>query len=258
MALKFTRTLALTTALAVAGLAGAAAIAQTPPQQAPSAGSAGPGGMGPGGMGQGGMGQGRMGQGGMGPGYGYGQGYAHSRDGWRAMSAQDREAMAAARIAAVKAGLLLTPEQEKLWPAVESAFRDGMKQREEWRARMDKEGVAANPVDRMRRMGEMASARGAMMTRFADAAAPLYNSLTDDQKRRLQMLGGLGMGRMAGMMGGAGRYGEGRPGERMGQHGMGQHGMGHYGMGGQGMGRGGHHHDGRHQYGHGGREGGRL
>jgi hypothetical protein len=172
------------------------------------------------------------------------------------MSAQDREAMMAARMAAVKAGLVLTPEQEKLWPPVENAVREGMKQREEWRARIDKEGVAANPVERMRRMGEMSSARGAMMTRFADAAAPLYASLTDDQKRRLQMLGGSGMvgmmGRM-GMMGGAGPYGEGRRGE-----GMGHHGTGHHGMGGQGMGRGGHHSDGRQQYGHGGREGGRL
>ena len=249
MALKFTRALALTTALAVAGLAGAAAIAQTSP--APGAGSMGQGGMGQGGMGQGGMGQGGMGQGGMGQGgmgQGYGQGYAQGRGGWRSMSAQDREAMTAAHMAGVKAGLLLTPEQEKLWPPVESAVREGMKQREEWRARIDKEGVAANPVERMRRMGEMASARGAMMTRFADAAGPLYSSLTDDQKRRLEMLGGFGMGRMAGMMGGAGRYGEGRYGQ----------GSGHHGMGGQGMGRGGHHSDGRHQYGHGGRDGGRL
>ena len=154
--------------------------------------------------------------------------------------------MMAARMAAVKAGLLLTPEQEKLWPPVENAVREGMKQREEWRARMDNEGVAANPVERMRRMGEMSSARGAAMTRFADAAAPLYSSLTDDQKRRLQMLGGSGMGGMMGRMGMMG--GEGRRGEGMGQH----------GMGGQGMGRGGHHSDGRHRYGHGGRDGGRL
>jgi len=252
MAFKFTRALALTTALGAAGLAGAAAIAQTSPSQAPGAGPSAPAQAGPETGQRGSMGQGY----GYGRGYGPGHGEQSGRGGWRAMSTQDREAMMAARMAAVKAGLVLTPEQEKLWPPVENAVREGMKQREEWRARMDKEGVAANPVERMRRMGEMSSARGAMMTRFADAAAPLYASLTDDQKRRLQMLGGSGMGGMMGrmgMMGGAGPYGEGRRGE-----GMGHHGTSHHGMGGQGMGRGGHHSDGRHQYGHGGREGGRL
>ena len=40
------------------------------------------------------------------------------------MSTEDRAAFVDARIAAVKAGLKLTPEQEKNWPAVESAVRD--------------------------------------------------------------------------------------------------------------------------------------
>src|SRR5690606_11024569 len=79
----------------------------------------------------------------------------------------------------------------------------------------EKEGAAANPVERMKRMGEMASARGAALTRLADAAAPLYASLTDDQKRRLRlvrtmargMVGGLGGG-MMGMMGGDDAGGE--------------------------------------------------
>src|SRR3981189_2446225 len=37
---------------------------------------------------------------------------------------EDRAAFADARIAAVKAGLKLTPDQEKLWPPVEAAVRD--------------------------------------------------------------------------------------------------------------------------------------
>ncbi len=69
-----------------------------------------------------------------------------------------------------------------------------MKLRQDWRARIEKEGVAANPVERMKRMGEMASARGAAMTKLADAAGPLYASLTDDQKRRLRMVRAMGMG----------------------------------------------------------------
>ena len=65
------------------------------------------------------------------------------------------------------------PEQDKMWPPLESAIRDAAKLRQDWRARIEKEGPAANPVDRMRRMGEIASARGAAMTRIAEAAAPL-------------------------------------------------------------------------------------
>ena len=39
-------------------------------------------------------------------------------------SADDMSALADARIAAVKAGLRLTAEQEKMWPPVEAAARD--------------------------------------------------------------------------------------------------------------------------------------
>lgn len=269
MPISTARALALSTALGAATLLGAHAVAQTtspaqppsaPAQPAPDAGPRGPG-MGPGGMGPG-MGPGRMGEGRMGRGdvergwrseggYGGGYGQRGGGQGWgggegRGRMAQlsdtDRQALLSARLAAAKAALLLTPEQEKLWPPVESAIRDGMKLRQDWRARIEKEGVAANPVDRMKRMGEMASARGAAMTKLADAAAPLYASLTDDQKRRLRIVramgGGMGGGGMGlGMMGGDG--------PRMGQ-GMGP-GM-RDGRGGEGM-RGGRYHD-HHGYGY--------
>src|SRR6201989_1579564 len=42
---------------------------------------------------------------------------------------EDRAAFADARIAAVHAGLKLTPDQEKLWPPVEAAVRDFAKLR---------------------------------------------------------------------------------------------------------------------------------
>src|SRR3978361_2270675 len=45
------------------------------------------------------------------------------------MNPEDRAAFADARIAAVKAGLKLTPDQEKLWPPVETAVRDFAKLR---------------------------------------------------------------------------------------------------------------------------------
>src|SRR6202161_4954436 len=57
--------------------------------------------------------------------------YAHHHE-WlhhARMSPEDRAAFADARIAAVKAGLKLTPDQEKLWPPVEAAARDFAKLR---------------------------------------------------------------------------------------------------------------------------------
>ena len=42
---------------------------------------------------------------------------------------EDRAAFADARIAAVHAGLKLTPDQEKLWPPLEAAVRDFAKLR---------------------------------------------------------------------------------------------------------------------------------
>ena len=203
--------LALTTATAFGALAlaGVALAQQTPPAAAPAPHSqqsapAAPGpGPGPGMMGQG-MGQGmgeRMGEQRGWRGEGRGERGPMNAGPMNAMSEQDRTAFFAARLAAMKAGLMLTPDQEKLWPAVESAVREAQKQREVWRERIQKEGQLANPVDALRRASEMTTQRGETMKRIADAAGPLYNTLSDEQKRRLRMLGGhmfgAGMGRMA-------------------------------------------------------------
>src|SRR3979411_925026 len=60
------------------------------------------------------------------------------------MSAEDRTAFADARIAAVHAGLELTPAQEKLWPPVEAAVRDFAKLRiDRANARMNASGDGA-------------------------------------------------------------------------------------------------------------------
>src|SRR5665213_890629 len=45
------------------------------------------------------------------------------------MNPEDRAALTDARIAAVHAGLKLTPDQEKLWPPLEAAVRDFAKMR---------------------------------------------------------------------------------------------------------------------------------
>jgi zinc resistance-associated protein len=116
-------------------------------------------------------------------------------------SAEDMAAFADARIAALKAGLRLTPDQEKNWPAVETALRDLAKQRAERRRefadRMRERREAreagtdqARPdlYERLRRAADRMTARAASVKRLADAVGPLYGSLDDAQKRRLAML----------------------------------------------------------------------
>jgi hypothetical protein len=117
-------------------------------------------------------------------------------------SPEDRAAFLDARIAALKAGLELNPEQEKNWPPLESAMRDLAKQRAErfaaWKERReagDGEAAEVNPIDRLSRASEFLSARAADLQKLAAAAKLLYDSLDDGQKRRFPMLFHGSMGR---------------------------------------------------------------
>jgi hypothetical protein len=117
------------------------------------------------------------------------------------MSPEDRAAFTDARIAAVKAGLKLNPDQEKLWPPVEAAVRDFAKLRtDRANARMnakpddsqdaqkqDSQNVP-DPVTRLRDRADAMATSAAAMKRIADAADPLYKTLDDGQKRRLAIL----------------------------------------------------------------------
>src|SRR5476649_431772 len=106
---------------------------------------------------------------------------------WR-MSAEDVSAFSDARIAAVRAGLKLTPEQEKNWPAVESALRDLAKQRSERFAARASADKPKDPVERLNLRADAMTQRGAALKKLADAAAPLYKSLDEGQKNRFIML----------------------------------------------------------------------
>jgi hypothetical protein len=115
------------------------------------------------------------------------------------MSPEDRAAFADARIAAVHAGLKLTPDQEKLWPPVETAVRDFAKLRiDRANARMkaddskdaqkqDSQNLA-DPVARLRERADTMATTAAAMKKIADAADPLYKTLDEGQKRRLAIL----------------------------------------------------------------------
>src|SRR5467141_3327480 len=112
------------------------------------------------------------------------------------MSSEDRAAFTDARIAAVKAGLKLTPDQEKLWPPVETAVRDFAKLRiDRANARMNAERNDSqdqqkpdDPVTRLRDRADTMATTAAAMKHIADAADPLYKALDDAQKRRLAIL----------------------------------------------------------------------
>lgn len=104
--------------------------------------------------------------------------------GWRhQFSPEDRAAFLDARIAALHAGLRLTPEQEKAWPVFEQAYRDLAATRGDQTAAPRTE-QSPDPVQRAQRNAEALTARSAALKRYADAMAPLYQSLDDNQKRR--------------------------------------------------------------------------
>src|SRR6201991_4907130 len=111
-------------------------------------------------------------------------------------SPEDRAAFADARIAAVHAGLKLTPDQEKLWPPLEAAVRDFAKLRiDRANARMNAQKddskdaqQSDDPVGRLRQRADNMAATAAALKKIADAADPLYKTLDDSQKRRLRIL----------------------------------------------------------------------
>ena len=129
--------------------------------------------------------------------------------GWH-MSAEDIGAFADARIAAVHAGLKLNADQEKNWPAVETALRDLAKQRSERFAARASADRPKDPIERLNLRADMMTQAGAALKKLADAAGPLYKSLDEGQKHRLMILAHLG-----------GRHMGGERGERDGGRGMG-------------------------------------
>jgi hypothetical protein len=112
---------------------------------------------------------------------------------WRP-SVEDMRAFGEARLAGLKAGLALTAEQEKSWPAFEQAARDFTK------LRIDRMSAAANaqpsaeanPAERMNRRATAMVETGNALKKLSDATGPLYTGLDEGQKRRFAMLSRLG------------------------------------------------------------------
>jgi zinc resistance-associated protein len=110
-------------------------------------------------------------------------------------SAADVAAFTDARIAAMKAGLELTADQAKNWPAFEQAVRDmaqlridRIKAREAQAQQGQQSQPQMSPFDRLSRRADNMAKRSAALKKVAEAGAPLYQSLDDAQKQRFVML----------------------------------------------------------------------
>jgi LTXXQ motif family protein len=91
-------------------------------------------------------------------------------------------------LASLKQRLRLSPEQEKNWSAFESAYRGLSDYRRERMKVRQEQGLPSDPAERMRQRAESLTGMGAALARLADAEAPLYGSLSDDQKRQFAAL----------------------------------------------------------------------
>jgi hypothetical protein len=117
----------------------------------------------------------------------------------------DMKAFADARIAGLKAGLKLSPDQEKNWPPVEQALRDIMQKRMDQRLAKRDRQKPEDAIQAIKERAEQLEERGGSLKKLADAAEPLYQSLSEAQKRRLVALlkaGDEGLGRVAKRRGG--------------------------------------------------------
>lgn len=129
--------------------------------------------------------------------------------GWMQHWAADHQALLNAKLAGLKAGLQLTPDQEKLWGPFEAAVRDAAEMRmqhmQDMMQRMGKmhmegmdhpghmddmgmemdmgEGGRGSPLDRLDAVANRLTEVGDVLKKVADAGKPLYAGLDDQQKR---------------------------------------------------------------------------
>ncbi len=107
-----------------------------------------------------------------------------------ARAQQDREAFFAARLAALRAGLQLRPDQQGFWPPVETAIRAlaALHRPSRLGSDNDADRPTGSSVDRLMARGERLVRRGDALKALAAATKPLLASLAPEQKERLPML----------------------------------------------------------------------
>jgi hypothetical protein len=104
------------------------------------------------------------------------------------------------RVDLVKAALQLTPEQEKLWPPVETAIRANAEDRKARIAKIQETvGIRGDqsrtdvmrnrdPIAFLQRRSQALAQRSADLDRLAEAWQPLYNTLSQEQRQRMASL----------------------------------------------------------------------
>jgi ribosomal 50S subunit-associated protein YjgA (DUF615 family) len=105
------------------------------------------------------------------------------------LSPADLKAFTEMRIDLVKTALQLTPEQAKLWPAVEEAIRARTAARQQRLASLAaqmNEQRDRNPLDLLSERADALTQRGASLKKYVDAWRPLYQTLDEGQKVRLR------------------------------------------------------------------------
>src|SRR5262245_27840057 len=110
--------------------------------------------------------------------------YAQQRSGRDGMmtqrwqpNAEDLRAFGEARLAALKAGLLLTADQEKNWPAFEQAARDYGKLRMDRFAALRSGTGSDDPVERLRQRATAMSDAGAALKKRSEEHTSELQSL---------------------------------------------------------------------------------
>jgi LTXXQ motif family protein len=116
------------------------------------------------------------------------------------LNATDRNTLTDMRVDLVKAALQLTPEQEKYWPAVETAIRANAEDRKARIAKIQETvGIRADqsrievmrnrdPIAFLQRRSQALAQRSADLDKLAEAWQPLYNTLSQEQRHRMASL----------------------------------------------------------------------
>lgn len=116
------------------------------------------------------------------------------------LNAADRNTLTDMRVDLVKAALQLTPEQQKYWPAIESAIRASAEDRrariakiqETVGRRADESRLEAlrnrDPVAFLQRRSQALAQRSADLDKLAEAWQPLYSTLNQEQRQRMAAL----------------------------------------------------------------------
>jgi hypothetical protein len=113
------------------------------------------------------------------------------------LNATDRNTLTDMRVDLVKAALQLTPEQEKYWPAVETAIRASAEDRKARIAKIQETvGIRADqsrievmrnrdPIAFLQRRSEALAQRSADLDKLAEAWQPLYKTFSPEQRQRM-------------------------------------------------------------------------